>query len=147
MKHFSLFIFALLISLTAAAQQYSTEDGVVLDGYDVTEYFNNKAVEGSEKFIGTFEGVKFKFVSKENLDKFNANPKKYVPQYGGFCAYALASRGERKEADPETFEIRDGKLFLFYNSWGINTYNKWIKSDPKKLNTKADAIWLKIRDK
>jgi YHS domain-containing protein len=147
MKHFSLFILALFISITATAQQYSTEDEFVLDGYDVTEYFNNKAVEGSKKFIGTFDGVKFKFVSKENLDKFNANPKKYVPQYGGFCAYALASRGERKEADPETYEIRDGKLFLFYNSWGINTYNKWISSDPKKLNAKADAIWLKIRDK
>ena len=132
----------------AQAQQidYSLDGGYVVEGYDVVSYFSNKAVEGKSSFVTTYDGVKFKFSSSENLNKFKGDPKKYVPMYGGYCAYAMA-QGKKAEADPETFEIRDGKLFLFYNSWGINNLKKWIEEGPKELKIKADANWSKLKYK
>jgi beta-xylosidase len=67
-----------------------------------------------------------------------------VPQYGGYCAFAMAIKWEKVSIDPETFEIRDGKLYLFYNSWGTNTFTSWIKEGPAQLILKADKNWQKI---
>lgn len=147
MKNLYLVLILFFTSALSFAQQtdYSEEDGFILDGYDVTAYFQNKALEGNETFVASYDGVKFKFISKENLDKFKENPKKYIPQYGGYCAYALGSRSVKKEADPETFEIRNGKLFMFYNSWGINTHTKWLKEGPEILNSKANKAWEKLK--
>ena len=64
-------------------------------------------------------GLKFKFSSQKKVLKFKGNRDKYLPQYGGFCAYAIAEKGKKVSVDPETFEMRDGKLYLFYNSWGL----------------------------
>jgi len=149
MKKFIYLVLVLLSVSTANAQQidYYLDDGFVVEGYDVTEYFNGKSVEGSTKYVATYDGVKFKFSSSENLKKFNGNPKKYVPQYGGYCAYALATANKKADSDPETFEVRDGKLYLFYNSWGINNLTKWLENDPNILKPKADANWLKLKYK
>lgn len=140
---------ALFSTLIMNAQQidYYLDDGLVAEGYDVTEYFNGKAIEGNKKYVTTYDGVKFRFSSASNLEKFKSNPKKYTPQYGGYCAYALATANKKADSDPETFEVRNGKLFLFYNSWGINNLNKWLANDPSKLNLKADANWEKLKYK
>ena len=69
----------------------------------------------------------------------------YVPQYGGYCAYAIADKGKKVSIDPETFEIRDGKLYLFYNAWGTNTLKMWLKEDVKGLQEKADKNWEDIK--
>jgi hypothetical protein len=83
-------ILFLLITTTFFAQDYNTKKGFVAEGYDVVSYFSNKAVEGNKKNITEFDYVKFKFSSKENLQIFYKSPKKYVPQYGGYCAFAMA---------------------------------------------------------
>jgi YHS domain-containing protein len=137
-------ILFLLITAPFFSQDYTTKKGFVAESYDVVSYFSNKAVEGNKKYIAEFDGVKFKFSSKENLEIFNKSPKKYVPQYGGYCAYAMATKGEKVAIDPETFEIRDGKLYLFYNSWGTNTLKFWQKEAPENLKLKADKNWQKI---
>jgi len=149
MKTIFTLMLGLLIGISSQAQQidYYTDGGYVAEGYDVTEYFNNKAVEGSKKLTTTHDGAKYKFASQANLDKFKANPTQYVPQYGGYCAYALATKGKKIDADPETFEIRDGKLFMFYNSWGRNTLNLWKEEGPSTLKPKADATWEKLKYK
>jgi len=148
MKKLISFFSLLLLCQFVQAQQidYSLDGGYVVEGYDVVSYFSNKAVEGDSSHQTTHDGVKFKFSSKENLDKFKSDPKKYVPMYGGYCAYAMAS-GKKAEADPETFEVRGGKLFLFYNSWGINNLKKWKEEGPDKLKPKADANWEKLKYK
>ncbi|SDS50616.1 YHS domain-containing protein [Polaribacter sp. KT25b] len=134
----------LLISITFSAQNYNTKNGFVAEGYDVVSYFNNKAEKGNKEFTTEFDGVKFKFSSKENLAKFKENPKKYAPQYGGYCAYAIGLKGEKVTINPKTYEIRDGKLYLFYNSWGTNTLELWQKEGPEKLQKQADKNWKKI---
>ncbi len=145
----SLTLLLLLVVTTLSAQQtdYNVKKDFVAEGYDVTEYFNNKAIKGDSKFSTTHDHVKYKFASQSNLDKFKKNPKKYVPQYGGYCAYAVAVNSEKVDINPKTFEIRNEKLYLFYNSWGINTLDKWIEEDAEKLQAKADTNWQKIKIK
>ncbi len=142
-------ILLFLFSATSYAQQidYNIQKGFVANGYDVVSYFSNKATKGSSKYTYTFEGARYKFVSKENLEKFKSNTTKFVPQYGGYCAYALGTNGEKVSINPKTFEIRDGKLYLFYNSWGTNTLELWTKEGPEALQKKADSTWKKIKFK
>jgi YHS domain-containing protein len=136
----------LFISTTFFAQQdYNTKNGVIANGYDVVEYFNNNAEKGNKKLSTTFDGVKYQFSNKENLEKFKKAPKKYVPQYGGYCAYAIGKSGEKASINAKTFEIRDGKLYLFYNSWGTNTLELWTKEGAEELKTSADKNWEKLK--
>ena len=146
MKHI-ITLLVLIISTSLYAQDYNTKKGFVAEGYDLVSYFNNTAVKGDKRFVADYDGVQFKFSSKENLEIFNTSPKKYVPAYGGYCAYAIGAKGEKVSIDPETFEIRDGKLYLFYNSWGINTLELWKEEGAEDLKIKADKNWLKINKK
>jgi YHS domain-containing protein len=137
------FITILLIAFSSTffAQKYNLKKGFVAEGYDVVAYFSNTAEKGDTAYTAVFEGVKFKFVSKQNLEIFKSTPKKYIPAYGGFCAYAVGAKGKRVSIDPETFEIKDGKLYLFYNSWGTNTLELWEEEGAEKLKEKADKNW------
>jgi hypothetical protein len=132
----------LFISTVAFSQQNANlKKGFIANGYDVVEYFNNKAEKGKKKFTTTFKGIKFKFSSAKNVEIFKSNPNKYSPQYGGYCAYAIGKSGEKVSINPKTFEIRDGKLYLFYNSWGTNTLELWNNEGAKDLQKKADQNW------
>ena len=142
-----LIIFLLGIITAQAQTDYNTKKGYVVKGYDVVSYFENKAEEGNKAYTTTYDGAKFKFTSQSHLDTFKANPKQYLPEYGGYCAYAIAEKGKKVSVDPETFEIRDGKLYLFYNSWGNNTLESWLKKDVKALVIKADQSWKVIGKK
>lgn len=137
-------ILFLTVTISFLGQNSNTKKGFIAKGYDVVSYFDNKAEKGSKDFITEVNGVKYKFSSKENLDLFNANPNKYIPQYGGYCAYAIGAKAEKVDINPETFEIRDGKLYLFYNSWGTNTLQLWQEEGAETLKEKADKNWKKI---
>jgi YHS domain-containing protein len=145
MKNFTT-ILLMAFSTTFFAQEYNLKKGFVAEGYDVVAYFSNTVAKGEIKFTTAYDGVKFKFSTKENLEIFKISPKKYIPAYGGHCAYALGAKGKRASIDPETFEIRNGKLYLFYNSWGINTLELWEEKGAEKLKDKADKNW-KIMNK
>ena len=136
----------LFISLTAFSQKenYNTKKGAVANGYDVVAYFSNKAVKGSKKLSYTYDDVTFRFSTQENLNTFKSNPAKYIPQYGGYCAYAIGVKGEKVGINPKTFEIRDDKLYLFYNSWGTNTLKLWLDENPEELKMKADKNWSSL---
>jgi YHS domain-containing protein len=122
-------------------QHYNLEKGVAIQGYDPVAYFTQaKAVKGTAPLQYTYEGVNYRFASQANLDLFKQSPQKYEPQYGGWCAYAMGVSGEKVEIDPETFKIKEGKLYLFYHSWTNNTLPKWNETESKLLPN-ADRNW------
>jgi len=123
--------------------QYNLENKVAIKGYDPVGYFNlGKAVKGKKELSVVFQGVIYQFSTVENKNVFLKNPSKYEPQYGGWCAYAMGSTGEKVEINPETFKIVDDKLYLFYNAYFNNTLKSWNK-DESNLKTKADDNWKK----
>ncbi len=135
-----------LISFTMVAQKtdYYEKKGVAIEGYDVVAYFDGNAKKGAKELSAMHDGTKFLFSSEENLKRFKQNPENYLPQYGGYCAYAVALKGKKVKVDPKTYEIRDGKLYLFYNAWGTNTLTLWQEEGAETLKEKADANWLKL---
>ena len=89
--------------------------GVAVGGYDPVAYFTQgKPVRGSKSHSLRHEGVEWRFASAENLAAFKANPAKYKPRYGGYCAYAVAN-GYTAKGDPRAWSIEGGRLYLNYN--------------------------------
>ena len=125
-------------------KHYNLEKGLAIQGYDPIAYFTqSKGVKGSKDISTTVEGVTYYFSSQANKDLFLKDPKKFEPQYGGWCAYAMGASNEKVEVDPATFKIVGGKLYLFYHSWTNNTLTKW-NADETNLKTKADKNWPTI---
>lgn len=122
--------------------EYNIQDGYVAKGYDMVEYFNHRAVPGNDKYIFNYKGAHFRFSTFQNLAKFRENPENYIPQYGGWCAYGMATNGKRYSINPMSYELRDGKLFLFYNTLIFNAQERWLMNS-EKLIEKADAQWKK----
>ncbi|MFY8127453.1 MAG: YHS domain-containing (seleno)protein [Chitinophagaceae bacterium] len=150
MRKIFLTILASIITLFSFSQanlrtkHFNLEKGLAIQGYDAVAYFTaNKAIKGNKQFTTTYEGATYYFSSAANRDLFIKTPKSYEPQYGGWCAYAMGATNEKVEIDPETFKIKDGKLFLFYHSWINNTLTKWNK-DETSLYSKAEANWKVI---
>lgn len=124
--------------------EYNLDKKVAIQGYDPVAYFTQKkAVKGKTTIVTTYEGVTYNFSSQANKDVFLKMPTNYEPQFGGWCAYAMGSAGEKVEIDPETFKIVDGKLYLFYNAYFNNTLKSWNK-DEAHLKAKAELNWKKI---
>lgn len=121
-------------------------DGALLamQGWDPVACFpegGGKAAKGSPKLSAAHGGVTYRFATDANRTLFLADPWRYEPAYGGWCAYAMAD-GEKVEVDPESFRILDGRLFLFYDGFFGDTRAKWLK-DEAGLLKKADAAWPK----
>ncbi len=130
----------------AQTMDYNTKKGYAANGYDVVSYFDKNPQEGKKEFTQVFDGVKYKFLNRTNLEKFVASPHAFLPQYGGYCAYAVAINAKKVDVNPETYEIRDGKLYLFYNRGKNNTLQFWLNESPKDLKSKADKNWEKIKN-
>ncbi|MEP6806299.1 MAG: YHS domain-containing (seleno)protein [Flavobacterium sp.] len=149
MKKLILFVLILISGISFAQNdakrigQYNLQNKVAIQGYDPVGYFNQgKAIKGKKEITTSYQGVIYNFSSSENKETFLKNPSKYEPQYGGWCAYAMGSAGEKVEINPETFKIIDAKLYLFYNAYFNNTLKSWNK-DETNLKTKADTNWKK----
>ena len=113
-----------------------------ISGYDPVSYFSmGKPVKGSGYHVAEYKGVTYAFSSKENKATFEGNPGKYVPMYGGYCAYGVAV-GKKFVADPEVWKIVDGKLYVNLDK-GIQ--GKWNKDIPGHIK-KADKNWTNIQD-
>ena len=132
-----------LVSAGAFAGAYFERGGAAIDGYDPVAYFKeNKPVKGSNAFTATHEGSLFRFASAENRDAFVADPKKYAPQYGGFCAYAVAN-GYKAKIEPDAFTIVDGKLYLNYDQ---SVQRRWRRDIPGYIRT-GDRNWPELSKK
>lgn len=116
---------------------YTKLFGDAAGGYDVTAYFSEaRPVKGKKAFKTDYQGATWLFANQKNLDKFTAEPEKYAPQYGGYCAYAVAI-GDTASGDPELWTIHDDKLYLNYNA-KINA--KW-RADIDQFIVDADQNW------
>ncbi|MEM7543511.1 MAG: YHS domain-containing (seleno)protein [Pseudomonadota bacterium] len=124
---------------TSLKYQTFADDGVAINGYDPVAYFNeSKPVPGNAKYSYKYKGAPWHFASAENLDLFKSDPEAYAPQYGGYCAYAMAN-GFVVATDPEAWTVRDDKLYLNYSKRVRNT---WLKK-PGEYIKKGDANWAK----
>lgn len=149
MRKFLFIAFATTIFTTTSAQPRADQaynlsgKQLAIEGYDPVSYFTrNKAVKGQSSIAAVDNGITYQFETQANKNAFLANPSKYEPQYGGWCAYAMGASGEKVEVDPETFKIQNGKLYLFYNKFFNNTLKSWNK-DEAALMKKADVNWSK----
>ena len=106
-------------------------------GYDPVAYFEaGQAAKGDDRFTAEYEGAIWKFVSAANRDRFAAMPEQYVPQFGGYCAWAM-SRGYLASTDPTAWKIVDDKLYLNY-SHGVQS--RWSNDIPGNIR-KGNANW------
>ncbi len=132
-------LLAATIAAPAFAKQATvfTKGGLAIAGYDPVAYFTEKdAFKGSAKYSLMWHGATWRFKSAENKALFEADPKKYAPQYGGYCAYAMAS-GDYVSINPKAWDIYNGKLYLNYSSiiWAI-----WSR-DRAGYVARADKHW------
>ncbi|MEK7256205.1 MAG: YHS domain-containing (seleno)protein, partial [Bacteroidota bacterium] len=89
-----------------------TDEGFIAEGYDVVAYFtDNKPVKGDPNIVKLYNGAFYSFASEEHKQMFGADPMKYMPQYGGYCAYAL-SKNKLRPINPKYFQFVDGRLML-----------------------------------
>ena len=142
MYRFILLALTLIASLSVHADPvFETESGAIR-GYDPVAYHTEGApVLGSAGITHTWQDVEWRFASEENRDLFAADPERYAPQYGGYCAFGT-SRGYKVSTQPEAFAIVDGKLYLNYN---LAVQKTWDKDRPGYI-AKADENWVDIRE-
>lgn len=116
---------------------------LAVHGYDTVSYFTEgKAQRGVAEFSVNHEGAVYRFVSEKNQKAFTRNPNKYLPQFGGFCAYGVAV-GKKFDGDPEVFKIVKGKLYLNLNPDIQATWEGELSGNIGK----ADDMWKSIREK
>ncbi len=147
MKKLSLFVLALGLALPALAQTKTLlnldKGGVAIQGYDPVAFFtDHKPVKGREEFPARYNGAYYYFASKEHRDLFKADPAKYEPVFGGYCAFGV-SRGKLVEIDVDAFQIVDGRLLLQYSKGVRDDFNK----DTKGNLEKAQANWPGLVEK
>ena len=117
--------------------------GIALEGYDPVSYIDDqRATAGVKGIEATFRGIRYRFATTAHRDVFIADPSKYVPAFGGWCATAMA-KGDKVEIDPTNFKVTNGRLFLFYKGLFGNALNDW-KADEAKLTSHADTWWKKL---
>ena len=116
MQYLFVFILAFTLSIASRAQEtFFQADGKAIRGFDPVSYFlSGKAEKGSPEFNYSWGQANWTFSSREHLEIFRANPEKFAPQFGGFCAYG-ASEKHKAPTDPEAWTIVNGKLYLNYS--------------------------------
>lgn len=115
--------------------------GTALKGYDPVAYFKEgKSVKGKNEFRHDWSGAKWYFASAANRDEFAGNPEKYAPQFGGYCAWAVAN-GYTANIDPAAWKIVDGKLYLNYSR---DVQQKWEADIPGFIK-KGNENWPKLK--
>lgn len=117
--------------------------GLAVHGYDVVAYFTDgKPALGTSKYSVVHEDATYRFASQEHADAFKATPAKFVPGYGGYCAYGVAL-GAKFDGDPLLWTLVDGKLYLNLDRDIAAAFAKDKAGNIKK----ADANWPKLADK
>jgi YHS domain-containing protein len=144
-------ITSLVINALSAQEVFTNQEKVANNGYDVVNYFtSNSAERGNKEFSEVYKEAIYYFVNMEHLQMFRKDPKKYLPQFDGYCSFAVAKMNQKVPVDPKTFRIDDGKLYLFYNDFWegkpFNTIVPWI-NDEAALENLAVENWKTLKNK
>lgn len=138
---------SLLSGPALAADEQNTSRGATLagpglaaHGYDVVSFFGGQPVVGTDKFALAHNGATYRFASQSNLDAFKADPSKYEPAFGGYCAYG-AALSKKFDGDPRFWKIVDGRLYLNLNG---DIQAKWSEDVSGNIK-KAEINWAKIK--
>lgn len=116
--------------------------GAVISGYDTVSYFTeSNAVKGKPTISVTHDGGVFLFSTEQNRKLFLEQPHKYLPEYGGFCAYAAASNS-LVDIDPTAFTIIDGRLYLNYSKTIKGKFDK----ESSRYISEADKFWPSLKN-
>jgi YHS domain-containing protein len=136
---------ALATAGTAVAGAGATDlgaDGLALAGYDPVAYFTEgEPTKGSAEFTATVDGATYRFANADHRAAFEDDPERYLPAYGGYCAFGLAM-GQKVGSDPEVWEIVDGQLYLNVNQ---DVQDRWEANIPGFVET-ADHNWNVVAD-
>lgn len=118
---------------------------IALQGYSAVSYLDlNLAQIGNKNFKSEYEKVVYYFTSKEQKVTFDKNPAKYVPQYGGFCAFGTYA-GAKFRVNPTKFIVKNGKYYLFLNNLELDAKQLWLaENNHSKLKGVADKNWVKL---
>jgi YHS domain-containing protein len=120
-----------------------TFSNLAVSGYDPVAYFEaGEPVEGRSDYGHDWQGATWRFASQDHLDQFAADPARYAPQFGGYCAWAV-SQGYTASADPQAWRIVDGKLYLNYN---LDVQKTWEQDVPGNI-AKGEANWPAVLEK
>jgi YHS domain-containing protein len=141
----------ILTALTSAgfaqnskASHNTDNSKIALQGYSPVSYLNlGIAQKGLKEYKVTHDGLAYYFTTKEQKNKFNVDPKKYLPQYGGYCAFGV-SVGAKFRTDPNKFVVKNGKYFLFLYDLEVDAQQLWLDGNHEKLVAKADGNWVKL---
>ena len=141
---FLLFLGVAVSSVPTARAEGITEVATAgVEGYDTVAYFTqSEAVRGSGRYTAEYQGVTYLFSSEANKNTFEKDPAKYLPAYGGYCAYGVAL-GKKFWGDPTVWEIVDGRLYLNLDK---SIQQKWNMDKPGYI-TQANSNWGSIKDK
>jgi YHS domain-containing protein len=122
---------------------FAKQTDTAINGYDSVAYFTQNApVKGLDAHTFDYKGAKWKFSNAAHLELFKGNPEKYAPQYGGYCAYAVANDSLAK-VDPNQFTVLDGKLYLNYDAAIQKDWTKDRANFIKKADAKFQALIAK----
>jgi len=136
-----LLFLSLALSMSAPASEVHSTGGIGLKGYDPVAYFSGGApARGLEGLRVEHDGAAYLFSTAENRDAFKSDPARYLPQYGGYCAFGV-SRGYKADVDPTAFTVVEGKLYLNYNA---AVQRDWLKDTAGFIRT-ADAKWPEVK--
>jgi len=114
---------------------------LALHGYDPVAYFTQgQPVRGRDALAHVHQGVAYRFSNQAHLDSFKQDPERYLPQYGGFCAYGV-SVGKKFDGDPHLWKIEDGKLYLNLNEEIYATFLEDLDDNIEK----AERNWPDIK--
>lgn len=117
---------------------------IALEGYSAVSYLDlGLAQKGSKQFKSEYDKVNYYFTSAEQKAAFDKNPGKYLPQYGGYCAFGTYA-GAKFRVDPNKFIVKDGKYYLYLYNIELDAEQLWLAEDHKALVKKADENWLKL---
>jgi YHS domain-containing protein len=139
-----------VIAFASFAQVAPVDDkGLAIGGYDVVAYFSNKATKGDAKITAVHNGATYQFATVANRDAFKKNPIQYLPQFDGYCAWGVGAKNTKFPINPETFDIVDGKLYLFFNGPfngnNFNTLEPWNADEANLLKT-ANSNWAALKE-